>query len=340
MKKILGIILWIVIGLIVLVVIVIGVSLGQADSSTDSTLPKVTMGIPTAPGMALPMIAHDKRFFEAHGIDVEIKEFTAGKFALQAFFGGSLDFVISGELPVVLATMQGNKLLVPAQVVRETINATRVVARSTDEGITAKEYFTNKKRKLATSFGGGPEFFTYDFLKNIGVQNDMVELISMKPADMPIALVNGDVDAIAIFDPFAFFAEQQLGNEGITFIEENTVSELYVLNAHESIKESQQILEGILLGLIDAEKFIQNQPDEAKEIVAKYTKLDKAIIDTIWSNFDFRVALTPDLLELWNQEAQWAKDTGKVTEETVIPNFRNIIFSDPLKKVSPFAVEL
>ena len=64
------------------------------------------------------------------------------------------------------------------------------------------------------------------------------------------------------------------------------------------------------------------------------------IIDTIWNNFDFRVALTPNLLELWNQEAQWAKDTGKVTGETAIPNFRNIIFSDPLKKISPFAVEL
>jgi len=69
-------------------------------------------------------------------------------------------------------------------------------------------------------------------------------------------------------------------------------------------------------------------------------KSNKETMDTVWGNFDFRVALTPDLIELWNQEAQWAKDTGKITEETAIPNFRNIIFSDSLKKVAPSAVEL
>ena len=70
----------------------------------------------------------------------------------------------------------------------------------------------------------------------------------------------------------------------------------------------------------------------------KYTKLDKDTINGIWSSFDFRVALTPQLLEYLNREAQWAKDVGKVTKDTTIPSFNNMIFDTPLKKISPSAV--
>jgi hypothetical protein len=72
----------------------------------------------------------------------------------------------------------------------------------------------------------------------------------------------------------------------------------------------------------------------------KYTLLDKETVDGIWSSFDFRIALTPQLLDYLNREAQWAKDTGKVKPETATPNFRDIIFDAPLKNISSSAVEL
>ena len=92
--------------------------------------------------------------------------------------------------------------------------------------------------------------------------------------------------------------------------------------------------------MIEAEKFTKNNPEEAKTIVIKYTKLDKETVNGIWNSFDFRIALTPQLLEYLNREAQWAKDSGKVTKETVVPNFRDIIFDAPLKKISSSAVEI
>jgi ABC-type nitrate/sulfonate/bicarbonate transport system substrate-binding protein len=86
-----------------------------------------------------------------------------------------------------------------------------------------------------------------------------------------------------------------------------------------------------LQALIDAEKFTKDSPEEAKVIVMKYTLLDKETIDGIWSSFDFRIALTPQLLEYLNREAQWAKDTGKVKIETTVPNFRDIFLMVRLK---------
>lgn len=303
----------------------------------------VTVGIQTSPAMALVMVAKDKGLFEKEGIRVELKEFTAGKFALEAFLGGSLDFSISGDVPAALAALQGNKFVVPAQVVKKTVNEVRVVAlkdSTTSASTTAEEYFKTKKRKLATSIGGGPEFFTYEFLNKLGISKDQVEIISQTPKDMPASIVSGSVDAIAIFDPVAYVAEKQLGQKSITFTDKDIYSELYVIEASESVKENPEKLEKFLRGLVNAEQFVKNNPEEAKAIVMKYTKLDKDTVDGIWSSFDFSIALTPQLLEYWDREAKWAKDTGKVTKETVVPNFKDMIFEAPLRKISPRAVEI
>ncbi len=286
--------------------------------------------------MALVMVAEDKEFDKKNGVDVGIKEFTAGKFALQAFFGGSLDIAVSGDVPVALSSLQGNKTLVVGQVVEKTVNEVRVVARRDETANDAKTYFSSKKRKLGTSFGGGPEFFTYEFLNDLGITKDRVEVLSQTPADMPAALSSGSVDAISIFDPFAFKAEKLLGDQAVTFKNPNIYSELYVINVQPRVKENkeeQKKIGSFLKALVEAEKFTANDPEEAKAIVMKYTKLDKETVDAIWSSFSFKVALTPQLLAFWNREVLWAKATEKVKRNVIAPNFSEIIFDEPLRKI-------
>src|SRR5262249_43208461 len=101
----------------------------QHQTKSSPNLENITVGIQTSPAMPLVMVAKDKGFFEEQGLKVDLKEFTAGKFALEAFLAGSLDFAISGDVPGALAILQGNKFLVPAQVVRETHNEVRIVGR-------------------------------------------------------------------------------------------------------------------------------------------------------------------------------------------------------------------
>src|SRR4051812_29056070 len=60
----------------------------------------VKIGIQASPAMALIMTAKEQGLFEVEGLDVEVEPFTAGKFALQALLGGSLDYCVSGEVPI------------------------------------------------------------------------------------------------------------------------------------------------------------------------------------------------------------------------------------------------
>jgi len=327
--------LWIIAGVLLTGILVL------APLSCKTSKGHVTIGIQTSPAMALVMVAKDKQFFDQEGLDVELKEFTAGKFALQAFLGGSLDFAVAGEVPVTLSTLQGSKFFVLSQVVEKTTNEVRVVARRDGDINDATTYFKKQKRKLATSFGGGPEFFTYNFLKKHGIAASEVEIISQKPEDMPAALVNGSVDAISVFDPFAFIGEKQMGDKAITFADADIYSELYVITASpDTVEKRKDVVEKLLRALVKAEEFIKSNPSESKDIVVKYTKQDRSVVDGIWKNFSFAPALNQRLLDYQNQEAAWAKEKGDVKADVQLPDFRKLIYADALKAVKPDAVRL
>ncbi len=311
---------------------------GQRDGASNAPR-KVTIGIQVSPAMALVMVAQDKGFFQQQGLDVELKEFTAGKFALQAFLAGGVDFAVSGEVPVALATLQGNSLRVVTQVVERTRNEVRVVALRDGDTTDPAAYFLRKKRKLATSFGGGPEFFTYSFLRHYKIRPDQVEIISQRPEDMPAALATGSVDAVAIFEPFAYFAEHRSRRSVITFPDAGIYSELYVLSASPAQLESKASeIAGMVRALAAAGDFVDSNMAEAQAIVQKYTRLDLETVRAIWPSFVFRPALTPELLRVWQAQADWARETGQVQASTPAPDFRTLIESRFLSDVRPTAV--
>lgn len=315
---------------------------GCPRRTAQPRLPHVTIGIQISPAMALVMVAKEKGFFREAGVDVELREFTAGKFALQAFLGGSLDFAVSGDVPVALAALQGNNnLRIVSQVVARTTNEVRVVARRDGDVSSPSAFFSARRRRLATSFGGGPEFYTYNFLRRYQVATSSVELISQRPEDMPAALAAGSVDAIAIFDPFAYIAETRLGQQAVTFSDPSLYSELYVLAAHpDHLTREPQVTTAVLRGLQRAAAFVDAEPAEAKGIVQRYTHLDRAVIEGIWANFAFRPALTPQLLDFWRQEAQWARATGKVNASATEPDFRRLGDDRFLRQLDASAVTL
>lgn len=305
----------------------------------DATRQKISIGIQTSPAMAVPMVAKDLGFFERRDVDVELKEFTAGKLALQAMLGGSVDLAVVGDVPVVLAAMHGNDLRVLTQLVRSTNNEVRIVARRDGDTSDPSRYFTMSRRKLATSLGGGPEFFTWSYMRHIGIPLSSVEIVGQKPEDMPAALISGSVDAIAIFDPFAFIAEKQMGQAGITFVGTGVYSELYVLAARPAwatsrIAETSRIVKA----LDDAAAEIRTDPLVAQQVVMKYTHLDADVVAGIWKNFDFSPSLTAQLIQDWHDEVTWARETGNLESNAQEPDFRHIIDDHALQAVSPQSI--
>ena len=92
--------------------------------------------------------------------------------------------------------------------------------------------------------------------------------------------------------------------------------------------------------LVAAEEFIANDPEAAKQIMARYTKLERPVVDGIWKNFVFRPALTAQLIDTWKAEAAWARETKKISADASAPDFRAIVEERFLRDAKPDAVRL
>jgi len=325
-----------ILSILILTIILIGCN--TFNKGKQISTPQLSVGIQNSPSNALVIIADKKGFFDTTKVKVVVKEFTAGKLALQALLGqaGDLDVAVSAETPVALSSLGGNKIKVISQIVSAKDEA-RVVVRKDGNLDTPEKYF-NKKRKLTTSLGGSPEWFTYNFIKKYNLDKNKLEVIAMLPENMPVALSGGAVDAISIFDPYARIGEKELGDKGLTFYDSDVTS-YYVMSVKDAtIKEKGVALEELIKGLLKAEEFIKTNPDEAKKIVADQTKLDIGIINETWSNYSFDVRLDKSFIELSKSEANWAIETGKYPQGTAIPNFNSVIDSTILKKIAPNSV--
>jgi sulfonate transport system substrate-binding protein len=334
MSKKFVIIISVVIGLMFLTIV-------YSANKKENINPKVTIGMQTSPAMALPMVAKEMKYFEKNGVNVDIKDFAAGKDALTVFLSGSLDYSMSGEVPVGLALAnQNQKFEIPAQIVKSTVDEVRVVAIKDGSINNPKEYFGSKKRKLATSIGGGPEYYTSEFLKKFDIPKEQVEIIAQKPSDMVASILNGSVDAISIFDPVAFVAEKKLGDKAIVFRDSSLYSELYVLSSKPQSDSNTAVTTKIIKALIEAEKYLNTNPAESKTIVAKYTKLDFDVIDGIWGNFDFSISLTPTLESYLKSQFSWGKEQKKINAEVPLPDYKSTINPKILSKIDASKVEI
>lgn len=314
---------------------------GQNDqqAKTDQLI-KVRMATAPVPHLSLLNVAIKKDFFQDEGLDVEVKEFTSGKLALQALIGGSLDISFSAERPVMSAVLNGEQVYVLTKL-NEMRGGFPMVLRKEGDAFKAAEYFS-KKRKIATLVGGGPEYFTAEFFAKHNIQAAQYELVSMSPPDMPTALMNEDVDGVAIFEPFAHFAVVRTGQDNVWVIKDaDLYSEIMVLLAMPGwAQENQDTIVKFLKALKKAEEFIKQNRREAISIASGVTKLSQEDLEKVWDDLRFDLGLNKEIIQVMNKEAKWSRETGKVSRDTQLPDYSQIILEGPLKQVVPERVEL
>lgn len=290
---------------------------------------KVRIGLQLTPASALVQVADAEGVFKSNSLDVEITEFTAGKFAFQALLAKDLDFAIVGDIPPVLAKMQGNDFYILAEIGTNENEAPVLVI---DDGSkTPEEYFSKSQRKISTSQGGTPEFSFYLFMKEYAIEKDGVEILAQKPEEMIGTLASGSVDGIAIFEPYPTLAEEKIGKKMIRFtLPKGVYPTKYLLSADkEFVDKNPETAKRLLKALMQAEEFVKKNPEKARKIVAQRTKFDKGIVDKIWPDFIFKVDLSEELLNNWEKEMQWAIETGKA-QGGVEPDFKALLRKDLL----------
>ncbi|MEG4939642.1 ABC transporter substrate-binding protein [Microcoleus sp. F4-D5] len=141
------------------------------------------------------LIAREKGFFKAQGIDVELSYVDYSRFQQADFIAGKYDgiglplgnlIILSAKNPDVQAVM----------VVDESTGADVVVAQSD-----IKTILNLKRKKLGANLGGFSEVFVTEMLKISKLTSDDVSLVKVDALEVPQRLQNNAIQAGHTWEP-------------------------------------------------------------------------------------------------------------------------------------------
>lgn len=306
------------------------------EHKSAATSEKVTIAYSASPDSALAQVAQMQGYYLKEGLNAVPQKHAYGKVALDALLEGKADFATVAETPVMFAIMKGAKISIIATI--QTSNRNNVIIARKDRGIHAPGDL--KGRKIAVTSGTLLDFFLDSFLATVGITRETVQVVNMKPEDMVDALVKGDVDAISAWSYVVIEAQQQMGDKGITFHDEDIYTQTFnVVATQEFIRNNPEEVRKMLRALDRAEEFVKLNPIEAQAIVAAFCRIDKAVVAKMWAVEEFSVTLDQSLLLALEDESDWAIRDGFI-DKMKIPNYLDFIYVEGLKSVKPEAVRM
>lgn len=335
---------WTVVGVFVAAVAtIIGVLAYLKPASTDKSAvggkpaAKIILAENQFPQSAATIVAYRKGYFSKRGLDVDVRRFPSGKLALDAVLGGGANFATVAETPVVFAGFADLPAVVLATISYSN-DSCKVAARK-DLGVAVPSGL--KGKKVATAVGTSAEFFMEAFLKGNGLSRSDVEVVTLKPEDMPSALNRGDIAAFFIWEPYIYLANKLLGDRLAIFSGQQFYTETFNLATTKDYAErNPAVVKSMLEALIDAEGHIKSDPADAIASVADQIGMDPAVLQGIWPAYNIGIILDQSLIKEMQAEADWAVKSQKVKAGSGIPDFYKMIDPEPLRLLKPEAVRI
>jgi NitT/TauT family transport system substrate-binding protein len=75
--------------------------------------------------------------------------------------------------------------------------------------------------------------------------------------------------------------------------------------------------------------------EQAINVVAEFVKMPVDELKPIWDDYIYQVALDEQTLDILNTHASWRLASGNHPPGAIMPDWRTVIFSGPLKAVAP-----
>ena len=193
---------------------------------------------------------------------------------------------------------------------------------------------------MGLTAGSSGHLFLVAFLAYYQIRVSDVRIIDMEPPRFTQALKEGQVDAIASWEPHIHSASKALGDKAFLLPGKGIYrTDFYCIARKDFIRNRSQALKRFLRAIEKAEEFIRKNGKESMEILAQRLKIDRGMLHETWGNFEFRLFLDQSVLTSLEDEARWTMK-NRFTDATKVPNYLDYLHTDALKAVKPEAMSI
>lgn len=257
----------------------------QSGTATGGKI--VAYGVIDPQISAQQIIADKKGFFKEEGLDVENKLLQSGGDISPLISGG--DAQVSFESPYTDIAIAANGVGVKIVAPMADIGNTQCVVARKDSGIVNGKDLEGKKIGMAP--GSGVLIAIRNMGKELGVDTDKIEFVALGPSDQIAAMEHGDIDAMACWEPWVSNAQDAGGTllfSGLKSYLGDKQGDVSWLSFYTTMQVTDSFLQehpedvkAMLRALKKATDFINENPDESAEIIAKEINLDVAQVKKI-----------------------------------------------------------
>jgi NitT/TauT family transport system substrate-binding protein len=255
-------------------------------------------------------VAKEKGFFEKNGLDVTLSV-TQNLSVLPGTLGRQFDFAPSTPPDLIKAVLAGIDVVAVAGQGIETKDnpSTHLIVRK-DSAITSMQDL--KGKVIATpTLGAIIHVSVLHGLKKNGIDPNSIRAVEVPFPNMPDQLKAGNVDAVEALEPFAgqllAAGNRSLGDPLLSVSDE--VLYTFWISERKWAADNHAVIDAWVASLNQAKEFMDANPQEARAILAKYTKLPEAVVQKI-PFVTYRFSLNPRDFAVW---VNVLKDLGQIT---------------------------
>ncbi|QLE44610.1 nitrate ABC transporter substrate-binding protein [Nostoc sp. C052] len=244
----------------------------HSSAPTEFKRPPLKVEFTSFVGEYPGIIAQEKGFFKAQGVDVELIHKLSPQLERANFSAGKYDGVslALGSFIILSAT---NPDIQGVIIIDESAGADVVVAQSQ-----IKTVADLKGKKLGANLGGFSEVFVTEMLKTVNLTSDDVNLVKLESLEIPQRLKTNAIQAGHTWEPYLSKAIKLGGH--ILFTSKQTprlILDIIVFRG-ETIRDRPEDIRAFVQGWLQAVTYWKANVQEGKAIISKALKIPRNTI--------------------------------------------------------------
>ena len=289
-----------------------------ATATTKATTPKSVRiaSFSVAVDYAPYLVAKNKGWFEeamkAKGVTVEYTVFQSLPPINEAFATNKVDVVFEAEPPALVAEAAGIDVVIPA------ISATLTQDILVGSNSTIKTAADLKNKKVAVLVGTSVHYGLLKTAEANGVKAEDIQVIDMIPPDAKNAFETNKVDAWAIWPPFV--QQEEMSGKGRVLPKGDAVIHSFMVVRASFAKDNRDLTKDLVAVLEKSKKWIQENPAEAQQIVAKELGIPLPVIQKAWTSHNWAAKLTPDVTTDVQAKSDFMKKNNFIRKDVDVKN--------------------
>lgn len=276
-------------------------------------------------------VAQAHGYFNDLAEPVVLNSCVSGEKCMQAMLDNEADIATVSDMVIMTHYLDESAFSVLATMV----TAPDYVAIIARKSASIRQIADFKKKRVGYVEGTSSHYYLETALILSGLSMSDIQPVTGQPPELNEMLESGKLDAIAMWQPWAYEASRALAEESIRLSTSETYALRFNLVSRNGLgaKDRKQLIP-LFSALSSAAEFIEHHPAETREILRKALQLPVEFSDDLWKNCKFRLELESGLLQTIDNQARW-KLASQGRSLTDRPNLRGFIDDNPLKGFKP-----